>query len=190
MSEEEFTLSGAQRDTPTVNVPPTPHATVPTPRLRRIIIIGLLIVAIPILIYTTYYVVNYQEIKTVKFITAARDGDLSLVVHLLKNGVKINDGRPLKGMTALMTAAGNGQYAVAEYLLQHGANVNQQCDTGATALVFAVIDGKPDMVSLLLSYGANPAIRDRTGFSALDTAKLFKNDKIINQLEHQKKSIP
>ncbi len=53
--------------------------------------------------------------------------------------------------------------AVAELLLDAGADVKQRCEEGSTALHFAAWRGPVQMVELLLSRGAQPWIADVKG---------------------------
>ena len=58
---------------------------------------------------------------------------------LLQNGVDVNM-QDYQGRTALMAAAGSGDYESITVLLEAGANVNCRDDTGETALSVAAMD--------------------------------------------------
>jgi len=76
---------------------------------------------------------------------------------LLKNGANINaalTGTDTPGWTALLFASINGDYNLAKYLIQHGANVNHTSDQGATALSLAKQEKYDSIVQLLKKHGA------------------------------------
>ena len=61
------------------------------------------------------------------------------------------------GATALMLAALGGHEAVAQVLLQHGADVAAADNNGGTALMGAAQGGHEAMAQLLLQHGADVA---------------------------------
>ncbi|MGB5743173.1 MAG: ankyrin repeat domain-containing protein, partial [Sedimenticolaceae bacterium] len=60
--------------------------------------------------------------------------------------------------------------AVAEILLEAGADIHRRDDRGRDALMIAAGRGHRAMVSLLLERGADPAVRDHAGLTAADLA--------------------
>jgi ankyrin repeat protein len=90
--------------------------------------------------------------------TAAENGDVDRVRHLLENGANISatDNRTLGGETPLLIAIENGHEAVIVLLLlEHHANVNQAGNYGQTPLFMASRKGHEAMVQLLLEHNAN-----------------------------------
>ncbi|KAI0532541.1 hypothetical protein GGR58DRAFT_489880 [Xylaria digitata] len=71
--------------------------------------------------------------------------------------------------------------AIAERLLQHGADVNTIDPNGGEPLLTAVRNGTPEMVQLLLRYGANKEIVDGSGSTPLDLAQ--GSEEIISLLQ-------
>jgi ankyrin repeat protein len=70
-----------------------------------------------------------------------------------------------------LLASEDGQPAVAEYLLTHGAAVSERDDEGRNALMRAAVGGHPGICSLLISKGAKPnALQAKTGMTALHWA--------------------
>ena len=76
------------------------------------------------------------------------------------------------GLTPLHLAARNGQRAVVEVLLSHGADIaaSEKNREGMTALHEAALEGHQEVVELLLAMGANIDAADRRGRTPLDRA--------------------
>lgn len=107
----------------------------------------------------------------------SRTGNRALVHHLVVRGVpadpvvyaRLGDKAKLKGMRdvakrddVFVAAVEFGHHGLAEWLLDHGANVNaRQLDRSrGTALHGAAWEGDLKMVNLLLARGANPELLD------------------------------
>lgn len=111
---------------------------------------------------------------------ASRAGALANVKLLLVYGAdpKINSGREI--WTALHCATSGCssewqhnptyfQYTeTVEMLVDAGANVDSQCDTGTTPLMFAARSRNPEVCAVLLGHGANPNAIDLRNKTALD----------------------
>lgn len=135
----------------------------------------------------------------VRFFLALKNDDLLQVRQLLRRQPELietktewgvaSDGWywPL-GNTALHWAAGTGNEALAELLLEYGADVNEPDQMGKTPLVRAAHMGQTEMVRWLLQHGANPAGRtasDRegpTGFTPLHIAVIQNHAGIVELL--------
>jgi hypothetical protein len=83
---------------------------------------------------------------------AAQSGDGERVRSLLEAGAPVNASRD--GLDTPLHEAANA--AVAELLLDWGANITARNRLGATPLHFAVGSGRVDVVKLLLRRGADP----------------------------------
>ena len=71
------------------------------------------------------------------------------------------------GMTALMRAAENGHEAIAQLLLEKGADIQTQDLFGQTAMTRTATRGHEAVVRLLLENGANVNAKDKFGKTAL-----------------------
>src|SRR4029077_14775885 len=106
---------------------------------------------------------------------AARDGNVSAAVALLKQGAEINSNNVLNGRTPLIEAVRRGSLNMIKILLFYGANVNDFDDSGSGVLmntIFTFKDTAPqlliDIAQELLDAGANPNERSRhTGNAVL-----------------------
>ncbi|OQX28510.1 MAG: hypothetical protein B0D92_08545 [Spirochaeta sp. LUC14_002_19_P3] len=81
---------------------------------------------------------------------AARDGNRSAALALLKNGANPNKADPL-GVTPLITAAWHGHYTLAELLLKQGANAAATDIYGTSAIGYAAAGGHLNITDLLLT---------------------------------------
>ncbi|XP_058499707.1 dynein axonemal heavy chain 12 [Solea solea] len=80
----------------------------------------------------------------------------NFVYLLLESGAKPNSC-DIKMKTPLALAAQNGHLNVVEVLVQKGANVRCESESG-TILFEAAASGNPDIISLLLEHGADPNV--------------------------------
>ena len=76
-----------------------------------------------------------------------------------------------------------GFEAIAQLLLDAGADPNKTNFNGSSALMFAVLFGKTNLVNLLMQYGANPNLQDGNGNTALYHAKMQGNAEILKLLQ-------
>ena len=102
-------------------------------------------------------------------ILASRRGEAAIVDELLAAAVKINQ-RNMDGTNALWAACVADSFTIAERLLAHGADIDNQNDNGATVLMYAASNGKEAWVRFLLQAGADTALRSLDDYSALDLA--------------------
>lgn len=96
---------------------------------------------------------------------AARTGNVEIAKLLVSRGAKLN-GAAHGGFVPLHVAAGLNRRAMADYLLQAGADPNAQDEIG-TPLHAATIQGHAQIVKLLLEKGADPNARNRIGEAPL-----------------------
>ncbi|CAI5437411.1 unnamed protein product [Caenorhabditis angaria] len=98
----------------------------------------------------------------------ARRGDTTETLKIIQQGANLNE-QDNAGWTPLHEACGNNQYATAELLISHGANVNlSSTGTGDTPLHDACAVKNPQLIDLLLRKGADRNIRNRKGALAIE----------------------
>lgn len=100
-------------------------------------------------------------------------GDERLIRTLIAEGADL-DGRDDDGYVEsrfpLFAAADRGNIALAQLLIDFGADVNNFSNYEGTALMAAAAKGNLEMVRFLLNAGANPALINRSGETAADVA--------------------
>lgn len=114
------------------------------------------------------YAVRGRRFKTAKFLVA--EG--------------ANPNGSAKDMPALPYAIMHGNNKIAECLLSNGADPNSQGrQSGMPVLHIAVLVGNKEMVDLLIKNGADVKARDKREKTALDYAKQFRKQEIIDLLK-------
>jgi uncharacterized protein len=68
-------------------------------------------------------------------------------------------------------------------LLELGMTLNMRNDSSITPLIEAVKNNANKLAELLLEKGADPSVRDRDGYTALDYARLYKNEALIMMIK-------
>lgn len=97
-------------------------------------------------------------------------GEIDRVSHLLQQDRGVLKQKGWGGFTALHFAALNGNRAVAELLLNSGADPNIPCDAGQTPFHFACRNGNIYIMYKMMQQGADLRIADEQGKTALHYA--------------------
>lgn len=92
------------------------------------------------------------------------------VVRLLAGNARFDQ----PGMVDVIAASRNSDPAIAAFLIERGANVNQVDETKMTSLMWAAVTHRPNVIKMLLEHGADPAMKDALGFTAVDHAKSIR----------------
>ena len=115
--------------------------------------------------------------KRTALMIATTDGRLELAKLLYANGADVNldggnhNGYDVgRGWTALQYSGAAGRPELAGWLLDSGAELNAEWETGKTALWEAAYWGRPDVVELLLSRGAETETYYNGGATPLHVA--------------------
>ncbi|HMV42332.1 MAG TPA: ankyrin repeat domain-containing protein [Leptospiraceae bacterium] len=110
---------------------------------------------------------------------AVYEHNLYSVKYALATGAGINEKKSFYGNhTALMIACKEGNYEIAEWLLENGADPNMTTRDGHTALMLAAYNRYPDIVKLLLKHKANVNIVSKRGHTALSETTRTDSEKI------------
>ena len=113
---------------------------------------------------------------------AVQDGDVDLVMELIRRGVDI-DATDESGRAALDLAALNNRAYVAERLLEEGADVNSADENGSTALCWAADSGHTKLVKMLLEAEVDvDAYNEAYGKTALKVAANSGKDNVVKML--------
>jgi ankyrin repeat domain-containing protein 49 len=89
----------------------------------------------------------------------------------LKSSGDIDIPRNQMGFTLLQYAAMNGKVGSVQFLLEYGADVNNQKCDGWTALHLAVHNNERECARILLDYGADVHLENKGGSTPLEMAK-------------------
>jgi ankyrin repeat protein len=94
---------------------------------------------------------------------AANDGDLERVTLLVEHGVDKNLVGGLYDQTSLSIATSNNHFAVVQYLVEQGADMDKSDKYGQSPLLLAASNGHLEVTRYLLEQGAD---RDKPTTSA------------------------
>lgn len=117
---------------------------------------------------------------------AASAGNLALVELLVNSGASVN-ARDERGWSPLMKSVHNAEQDcgfpdVAQYLIDHGADVEAAIGFGVRPLMLAAGYGEIAVVETLLDAGADVLARNEGGFTALMMVKQKHYVDVINRL--------
>ena len=76
-----------------------------------------------------------------------------------------------------------GNIHIARLLIQHGANISSMDKDGKSVLMMASLNGELDLVKVLIYKGADFTLRSMHGKTALDFARAFDREKIVEYLD-------
>ncbi|KAF4661710.1 hypothetical protein FOL47_006566 [Perkinsus chesapeaki] len=108
----------------------------------------------------------------IPLITAAVEGKMEEVEHLLTSGKSKVDEKDFNRRTALMHAAARGLVNVVEVLLRHGAKVTAKDQRGETAIMKASKGGHVDCIKLLLDAQLRRQRASSTGLTLEEMAEV------------------
>lgn len=111
---------------------------------------------------------------------AARSGKKEAIEWLVKNGAEIDAISKDRGYSAVMDAVWKMNPEIVELLIKLGANLNFVSNDGQTALIVATGSSNMQICEMLVKNGADPCVKDHMGMSALDYARLFKKNTLVD----------
>lgn len=111
---------------------------------------------------------------------AARSGKKGSIEWLVKNGAEIDAISKDRGYSAVMDAVWKLSPDIVSLLIKLGANLNFVSNDGQTALIVATGSSNMEICEMLVKNGADPCVKDHMGMSALDYARLFKKNTLVD----------
>lgn len=115
----------------------------------------------------------------------ARKGTLEQINILYKKDKNVINAIDEQGSSMLILACYRGNTAVANFLINSGADINYVSKNG-TALMACVVKGENKLVELLVQKGADVNSTDYNGMTALMMAVYFNNDEMVRLLLNAK----
>lgn len=108
-----------------------------------------------------------------------------IVKYLLAQGADVNiaSNNDFK-VAPLHSVATTGNVLLAKLLLQHGADINAQQQSGVTVLHSSAHNGFFELVKLLLENNANPNLKMNTGQTPLDMAIAADHKNVVELLSN------
>ncbi|CAK9209241.1 unnamed protein product [Sphagnum troendelagicum] len=125
-----------------------------------------------------------EDRKKEDIYTAAAYGDMEKLLRLVERpgGVFSITQPDAGGYFALHWSALNNRFSVAEYLLQHGADVNAADVTAQTALHWTGVRGSIQVAELLLQQGARLECPDTHGYRVTHVAAQYGHTALLYYL--------
>lgn len=109
--------------------------------------------------------------------------ETSSLIKAVQTAEDANAHRSDNNKTILMYSAWMGNMDAIAHLLEKGADINAQDETGATALHLAIWKNHEAIAILLIERGADFNLLSKDGMSAMDIAVLKANPNVLKILE-------
>jgi hypothetical protein len=117
---------------------------------------------------------------------AVRRGKIKILQELERLGVDFSFKPKARGYTSLHLVSEYGQKQTAEWLINHGANLEVPDNKGNTPLMQAIVSGQEEMVPLFWKHGADFRVRDRRGETPFLLASRYGRYHVIRfMLDHK-----
>ena len=113
---------------------------------------------------------------------AALGNNLELVKYLVGKGLKVKDSESSAGNTPLSIAVQNGNFSIASYFIQKGADTQYKDKEDQTLLHIASWRGKQDMFKLLVQKGIAVNAPNNNKWTALHLVSTFGNLEAVKVL--------
>jgi ankyrin repeat protein len=108
----------------------------------------------------------------------ARSGNYFMLSEFFRQGGDVNQ-KNHDGHSLLTLAACNNRWGLCAWLLRNGADMNAIDLSGNTVLMGACLKGHARAVHPLLSAGADPFLQNAQGMMAIDFARAFDHDELV-----------
>ena len=120
---------------------------------------------------------------------AVISGNLEIVRQHIAAGTDLNEKEPFNGSTPLVTAATFGEVAIAQALVDAGADLSIKNNDGTTALHSAAFFGRVEIVQQLIDAKADKTLLNNYGATPRQTVMgPFENVKPIYEMMQQQLS--
>ncbi|KAK6112466.1 Ankyrin repeats (3 copies) family protein [Brugia pahangi] len=140
---------------------------------------------VPTVTKNNNYLDRHHEEKCLKLFESCKQGDLSILLQLLKPETVNQPDLNNRNSSPLHYAAGFGKVDCVRALLAAGANISQADDSGLVPLHNASSFGHVEVVKILLENGADTNVSDHWGFTPLHEAAIWgKADVCVLLLQH------
>ena len=116
-----------------------------------------------------------------QLISAAEQGDTSMVLKLLSNGADIN-GRDARGRTPVMAATHGNRVTTVKALIQAGADINLRDNMLDNPFLYSGAEGLLDILKLTIAAGADPKLTNRFGGTALIPAAQRGHVEVVREI--------
>lgn len=116
---------------------------------------------------------------------AVRSGRILMVEWLIQQGADVNCVSADRGYTPLMDAIWKNDYTLIQFFIKHGSNLNTISKDGQSVSVLAIGVGNIKVCKLLAESGADLLLKDHMGMSAIDYARIFKKQLILEIFEKE-----
>jgi len=130
-----------------------------------------------------------QKMKWYPVPDAASDGKDLAVKFLVEEGADIDAMGGLHCITALDCGIRCGNFGLAKFLLDNGANIDKGDTFGKTPLMRAAANCSIEKMSFLLENGANPDAMDQNNGTALKLASEYGHIEAVRLLVENKASL-
>jgi hypothetical protein len=107
-----------------------------------------------------------QKKPSVDIHTAVLYGNLAAVKEHIAYGTDLNQKEPMGGSTPLISAATFNKMAIAQALIDAGADLSIQNNDGTSALHAAAFFGRVEMVQMLIDAKADKSLKNNFGTTA------------------------
>ncbi len=136
-------------------------------------------ILIVLIVVLTPFISNAQNDV---FFENVRKGDLDAVKELLAKDESLIAAKTSMGFTPLILAAYYNQGHICTYLLENGANANEEDRSGNTALMGIAFKGYTEVAEILIKHGAIVNQRNFNDATALTFASTFGHGALVKLL--------
>ena len=140
---------------------------------------------VSLLLITAFFSLGSTQAQSVHpILKAIKKGDLAKIITAVEMGKDLNKTYE-PGYTPLCAAVKYQQLEIINFLIKAEVDLNK-ISNAKTPLMYAAKYGHLEIVKLLLQRGAKQEIKSPKGRTALDYAKKYEQETIVNFLQKNK----